>query len=346
MATVVGKGEPEILDIPLKVNYIQKSSAIGRIPTNFLRRDLGTSDSEILISRVIDRSLRSLFAPGYAIETQIFCQALALDGYNFPDVVAINTASAALACSDIPWAGPVAAVRVGLIGKDVIINPTKLELAESSANLIITSMKDENIVMIEGSCDNILLPDLQMCIQAGIKSSKNILNIIEDLQTKYMTEKRKITPVTVSDELLERIESLASEPLTGIFINYDLNKMSRDREIKVVLENCFVTLKEEFPDVSDSMINAAFFKCVKKLYRNLVKETGKRCDGRTKTDIRPIHCEIGLYEALHGSSVFQRGQTQVFCTMALDSPTAALRLDNITKLSRYVLFLLNFSFNS
>ncbi|KAL0270226.1 UNVERIFIED_CONTAM: hypothetical protein PYX00_007698 [Menopon gallinae] len=333
MAVVVGKGQPTDLQTPLSVNYVQKSSAIGKIPSNFLRRELGQTDREILISRVVDRSLRPLFYPGYAIETQISCQPMALDGDNFPDVLAINAASTALACSNIPWGGPVAAVRVGLIDKKVVINPTKTELAESEVNLIITAMEKENIVMLEGTFNNLVLPEVLMCINTGIKKTKAILDVIERLQSKCLSEKRKITPFLIPEDVEEKIQTHANDQLGTILKDASHNKTSRDEAIQEVLNSCIEKLREDIPDISDEVIKSAFFKNLKQLYRTIVIETGKRCDGRDLSEIRPIHSEARLYEALHGSSVFQRGQTQVFCTVALDSPSSAMRMDDVTRLS-------------
>ena len=139
--------------MPLTVDYRQKAAAAGRIPTNFLRRELGPTEKEILTSRMIDRSLRPLFPAGFFCETQIICNLLAVDGNNDPDVLCINAASAALAMSDIPWNGPVAAVRVGLYGpeNEVLINPTRKEMSSSKLDMVVAGTEDKHVIMIEGS---------------------------------------------------------------------------------------------------------------------------------------------------------------------------------------------------
>jgi polyribonucleotide nucleotidyltransferase len=178
MVTAVSKTKPSSVNfMPLTVDYRQKAAAAGRIPTNFMRRELGPSEKEILTSRLIDRSIRPLFPPGlkhyictnrikfqhrlfsgFNYETQLMCNLLAVDSVNDPDIVSINAASAALSLSDIPWNGPVGACRVGLVGTEYLINPTRREQTESSLNLIVTAMKHNLVVMLEGAAENVLLP--------------------------------------------------------------------------------------------------------------------------------------------------------------------------------------------
>lgn len=168
MVTVVSKTKPSSSNfLPLVVDYRQKSAAAGRIPTNFFRRELGPTEREILTSRLIDRSLRPLFAHNYYYETQVVCNMLAVDGVNNPEVLAINAASAALSLSDIPWNGPIGAVSVGLIGNDLIINPTRKEQQQSVLNLVVSATKHNLVVMLEGNADAVLLQDLQKAIKLG-----------------------------------------------------------------------------------------------------------------------------------------------------------------------------------
>lgn len=152
--------------LPLTVDYRQKAAAAGRIPTNFFRRELGPSPTEILTGRVIDRSIRPMFPSNYAADTQVICNLLAVDGVNDPDVLSINGASAALAVSDIPWNGPVAAVRVGFIpGSGCIVNPTRRQMRESILNLIITSASGDRIIMIEMAAEELPVAEIQQAIK-------------------------------------------------------------------------------------------------------------------------------------------------------------------------------------
>uniref|UniRef100_A0A8D9FDM9 polyribonucleotide nucleotidyltransferase n=1 Tax=Cacopsylla melanoneura TaxID=428564 RepID=A0A8D9FDM9_9HEMI len=151
--------------LPLTVDYRQKAAAAGRIPTNFLRRELGASETEILASRLIDRSIRPLFPSSFTNDTQIMCNLLAVDGVHDPEVLAINASSAALAVSNIPWNGPVGAVRLGRINNDIIINPTRKQILESDLNLVVVSAPHNLVVMLEGSAHGILQPDFLHAIK-------------------------------------------------------------------------------------------------------------------------------------------------------------------------------------
>lgn len=173
LSTVVSKAKagPSSF-LPLTVDYRQKAAAAGRIPTNFLRRELGPTEKEILTSRLIDRSLRPLFPKNYNYETQIVCTMLAVDSVNSPETVAINAASTALALSDVPWNGPVGAVRIGQIDNEIIVNPTRKDMEKSELNLVVTAAASNLVVMLEGSANNILQQDLLKAIKLGTNVQK------------------------------------------------------------------------------------------------------------------------------------------------------------------------------
>lgn len=211
MVTAVSKSvaTPSASFLPLTVDYRQKAAAAGRIPTNFLRRELGPSEKEILTSRMIDRSLRPLFPPGYYYDTQLVCNLLAVDSINDPDVISINTASAALAVSDIPWDNPVAAVRVGLVGNDydVIINPTRREASLSQLDLIVAGTEAKQIVMMEGfTKEPVTINYMMKAIKKATKELANIVKGIKLLQSSVGRPKREVTKYFVpSGELLETV---------------------------------------------------------------------------------------------------------------------------------------------
>ncbi len=188
--------------VPLTVDYKQKSSAAGRIPTNYLRREIGTTEKEILTSRVIDRSIRPQFPKGYNFETQLVCNLLSVDSNNDPDIVAINGASAALALSDIPWNGPIGAVRVAVMSdNEVITNPTRREMSQSVMNLVISCNDLGNVLMLEAFANEpILEPYLLKAISKGIKESKLIINEIKKLQNSIGKPKREIDQLVVPKE--------------------------------------------------------------------------------------------------------------------------------------------------
>ncbi|GJQ76604.1 hypothetical protein Trydic_g15467 [Trypoxylus dichotomus] len=323
--------------LPLVVDYRQKSASVGKIPTNFLRRELGPSESEILTSRLIDRSVRPLFPENYNYETQLVCNILAADGINNPDIASINAASAALCLSDIPWNGPVGAVRVGLIENDVILNPTRKELQSSSLNLVVAATKQNLVVMLEGQANNILQQDFLKAIKVGTKECQHVITGITKLQKLFGKPKRTLEKhIEVDGEILEALRSLTQMRVREILKNYNHDKLSRDQALNTVRADVFEKIKEEFSDADSSLVSEGINKIIKQEFRNLVFEENVRCDGRTLEDLRKISCEVNLYKPLHGSALFQRGQTQVLCTVALDSHQSALKLDSLSTLTRLV----------
>lgn len=337
MVTVVSKPKPTVTGfLPLVVDYRQKSAAAGRIPTNFFRRELGPSEREILTSRLIDRSLRPLFPENFNNETQVICNMLAVDGVNSPDVLAINAASAALSLSDIPWNGPIGAVRVGFIENEVIINPTRREQQLSSLNLIVSAMKRNLVVMLEANANTILLQDLQKAIKIGVKETQHIISKIEELQKAFGKPKREFSGTDeLSEEVMEALRSLTQMRVTEIFKNYSYDKLGRDNALSEIRNDVFEKIKSSFVDIDFNLMNEGYNKIVKEIFRNLIFEQGKRCDGREYHELRNISCKVNMYKPLHGSAVFQRGQTQVFCTVTLDSHDSALKLDPLSVLTRY-----------
>ncbi|KAI1295584.1 Polyribonucleotide nucleotidyltransferase 1, mitochondrial [Halotydeus destructor] len=320
--------------VPLTVDYRQKAAAAGRIPTNFLRREMGPSEKEILTSRMVDRSLRPMFPDGYFYDTQIVCNLLAVDGVNDPDVLAINAASAALAVSDIPWNGPIGAVRVGLIDDEVVVNPTRRESQVSILDLLVAGTESKNILMMEGSAkEPVLMNYMTKALKRAAKEIGTIVRGIKLLQKSVGKPKRESVLYVPSAELLAAIESLITEKLGLIYTNYTHDKISRDTEMQALRVEVAGQLADQFPDLDTELFQNAFSKLQRKIYANVVSATEKRCDGRSYSEMRPITCDVDLYKPLHGSAIFQRGQTQVFCSVAFDSQNSVLKSDPISILT-------------
>ncbi|XP_076657193.1 polyribonucleotide nucleotidyltransferase 1 [Halictus rubicundus] len=328
MTTTVRKNEAMHSHItPLTVDYRQKAAAIGRIPSNYFRRDLGHTEQEILTSRLIDRSIRPLFDKRYCYETQIVCNLLAVDGINDPEVLSINAVSAALSVSDVPWNGPVGAVRVGIIDNQFLINPSRRDLHHSNLDLIVTCTSKSCIIMIEGSANDVSEPDLRKAIRMGVKECQSIVSSIIQLRDRVGKEKAKIPEETIED-MSEPVRNFSEEEIRNIFTCYTHDKISRDNAINDLRTRMLDNFKEDNPEA----VKTAFDTLVKKTFRSLIFETHKRCDGREFNDLRDIKCQVGLFKPLHGSAFFQRGQTQVMCTVTLDSLENALRMDSISSL--------------
>ncbi|TNN63719.1 Polyribonucleotide nucleotidyltransferase 1, mitochondrial [Liparis tanakae] len=332
MVTAVSKTKPSPSQfMPLVVDYRQKAAAAGRIPTNHLRRELGTTDNEILTSRLIDRSIRPLFPHGYFYDTQVVCNLLAVDGVNDPDVLAINAASAALTLSDIPWHGPIGAVRVGMVDGEMLINPTRMEMTSSTLNLIVAAGPSSQVVMIEASAENVLQQDFCHAVKLGVKHSQQIILALQQLAREQKITKR--TPVKIFSaptDMVEFTRQLASKKIYAVFTDYAHDKISRDDAINKVRLETEEDLKERFPQADHFEVMESFNAVSKEVFRNLALNEYKRCDGRELTALRNISCGVDLFKPLHGSALFQRGQTQVLASVTFDSLESSIKADIIT----------------
>ncbi|XP_064002078.1 polyribonucleotide nucleotidyltransferase 1, mitochondrial [Pogoniulus pusillus] len=332
MVTAVSKTKPSASQfMPLVVDYRQKAAAAGRIPTNYLRRELGSTDKEILTSRVIDRSIRPLFPVGYFYDTQILCNLLAVDGVNDPDILAINGASAALALSDIPWNGPIGAVRVGLVDGETIVNPTRKQMSSSALNLIVAGAQQNQVVMLEATAENILQQDFCHAIKVGVKQTQQIIQGIQQLVKERGVVKRTVPKFFIApEEIVECAKKLAFDKIYAVFTDSSHDKISRDEAINKIRLETEEQLKEKFPEAEPYEIMESFNVVSKDIFRNLVLNEYRRCDGRDLTSLRDIKCEVNMFKMLHGSALFQRGQTQVLCTVTFDSLESSVKSDVIS----------------
>ena len=345
--------------LPLTVDYRQKAAAAGRIPTNHLRRELGPTDHEILTGRVIDRSIRPLFPKGYGAETQIVCNLLSTDGMNDPSVLALNGASAALALSDIPWEGPIGAARIGYSntvskGSDgFILNPTRKELKKiaeekgNSLNLVVSGTRDGKVVMLEAD-STCLDPKLFLDgIEFGLQFTSSIARFI-DSQAKSKNVVKRLNPFVnmknngSSDENKETeyplfrayslIELMCEQKLRLIYEDRRHDKISRDLAAFAVRDEAIAQLRSS-SDIDPSFYYDAFNQLSRNMVASIALDKGIRVDGRGIDEVRPIACHVNTHNPLHGSAIFQRGQTQVFCTVALDSlESTALKVDPVSAL--------------
>lgn len=260
------------------MDYRQKAAAAGRIPTNFLRRELGPNEHEVLTSRLIDRSLRPLFPAGFTNDTQIMCNLLAVDGVHDPDVLSINAASAALMLSDIPWNGPVGAVRVGMLGEDLVVNPTRRELSQSSLNLIVVAANQNLVVMLEGGANNILQQDFNKAIKFGVKECQAIVKGLLQLK-EFAKPKREFNPPKPPDEnVVNFVKLLAEARLREIFSDVSHDKLSRDNAVKVVRNEVMEKVREGVATTPEleSYCSSIFDNICKQIFRNLIMERNIR----------------------------------------------------------------------
>lgn len=302
---------------------------------------LGTSEREILAARLVDRSIRPLFSKDFRCETQLVCNVLSIDSMNKPDVNAINAASAALHLSDIPWNGPIGAVRVALEKHEgaVITNPTRRELQHSPLDLIVAATKQNLVMMLEGRGDVILMPDLLKSIKHGTREAQLIIGQIEIMRKEIIHLKPKRTSqvekgknLQLTEEIVNAIKTVSSLLLKEIFRDGTHDKLSRDNAVSALRQEVVENIWSSFPDYDVNQITDALNKHIIEMFREIILEENKRCDGRNFEDLRKISCEVDLFKPLHGSSLFTRGQTQVLCSVTLDSKASAIKLDSLAAL--------------
>ncbi len=312
--------------LPLTVEYQEMSYAGGRIPGNFFRRDMGRpSEREVLTSRLIDRPLRPLFPDNYHFETQVIASVLSTDRENEADVLAMLGASIALEISDIPFQGPIAGVRVGRIGGKFVLNPTLSEQEESEINLIVAGNRS-GIVMVEGGAQLVSEEDIVEAIFYAQEAIGPLLDIQDELRQAVGKPKRVIPPETVEEELVKKIEEIATPLLEQVILTP--GKMERQAKRKDALDKVLAQTAGSFPE-KEGQIKDKFYELEKKMVRRMVLEEKKRIDGRSFTEVRPIDCVVGVLPRVHGSALFTRGETQAMVLTTLGTELDEQRIESI-----------------
>jgi polyribonucleotide nucleotidyltransferase len=319
-AVASGSTRDELDFFPLTVDYREKAAAAGKFPGGYFKREGRPTEKEILTARMVDRPCRPLFPEGFYNDTQIISILLSADGENDPDMLVINGASAALTISDIPWAGPIGAVRVGRVNGQLIANPTHEQRKDSDLDLVYAGSEKE-LVMIEGTALEISEADIMKAIEFAHAEVKKILAAIRELAQKAGRPKRNVKLYTVRPEVLATARDVVgSEVLKAILIPM---KLERQAAVDALKEKMTTALKQKFADITDFEVREAFHKVESEAVRTSVLRNKKRSDGRGAKDIRPIHGEVGVLPRTHGSAIFQRGETQalVFTTLGSKSDT-------------------------
>jgi len=329
---------------PLTVDYREKFAAAGRFPGGYFRREGKPSDKEILTSRLCDRPLRPLFPEGFLNEVQVIGLLLSADQINDSDVLMVNGASAALLCSDIPWNGPIAGIRLGRINGQFVVNPTHEQQYESDLDLIYVG-NENDMMMIEGSADQLPEADFIAALEYSQKAIQPIIAAQRKLAAMYSKTKR-VFPLVVCEPkalaICERVAAEGDQLKKAIFLS---SKKERGDAVKAVVEKAKAACKAELGDVFDArQIKMAFEKLQEKVYRNAIIQTGERADGRTPKDLRPISCEVDVLPRVHGSSLFQRGETQGLVLATLGTSKDAQEVDAITGGPSKRSFLLHYNF--
>ena len=310
---------------PLTVEYREKSYAAGKIPGGFLKREGRPSDEEILSARVCDRSVRPLFPEGFKNEIQIFIYVLSADQENDADVLGVTAASAALAMSKVPWNGPIAAVRVGRVEGEWILNPTFQQLEFSDTDMIVTGSRD-SIVMVEGGALELSEGEIVKALELAHKGIGELLDGVEELIAERRQPKMEWTKVEPPAALVERIKAIA-EPRIAEALNLP-EKAERAQALAALKATVQEQLAAEFPenlkDVSTVLEDIEY-----RTMREQVLSRGERVDGRDLDTVRPITCEVGVLPRTHGSALFTRGQTQALVSATLGTTRDEQRIDSI-----------------
>lgn len=301
--------------VPVTVDYNEKYYAAGKIPGGFVKRETRPKDKEILVSRLIDRPMRPLFEKSFGREIQIVPTCISADQKNPPDILAVIASSAAVVISDIPFNGPIAAVRVAFIGNEYIINPSFKQIESANMEIVVAGTKD-GITMVEGGAKEVSEEVMLEALDRAHAVIKELCRIQEDLRAKCGKEK---LPLTVFDVVLENrdeIEAAARPEIEKSF--YMPSKVERAKALKAVRDKFAEKYAEQLEDENQAkLFNALFDEIQYTILRKNILEKGKRVDGRGLEDIRPITCEVNVLPRPHGSAIFTRGETQSLSVVTL-----------------------------
>ncbi|MFA7536363.1 MAG: polyribonucleotide nucleotidyltransferase [Desulfuromonadales bacterium] len=324
---------------PLTVNYQEKFYAAGKIPGSFFRRERGSSERETLICRLIDRPMRPLFPKGYMFETQIMPTVISADLINDPDTLAIVAASAAVEVSDIPFSGPIAAVRVGRVDGQFVANPTLQQMAESDLDIIVAGSR-EAVIMVEGESKFLSESEMLEAIFFGHNAMQPLIDVQEKLRQLVGNSKREFASPVLDPALEERVNALAADKiLAAVKIR---TKQERYATVAQVKAEVVEALQEEFAG-REGEISSLLGKVEKRVVRQMIIKDKVRIDGRDMQTIRPITCDVGLLPRVHGSALFTRGETQALVAVALGTSTDEQRMDNIQGME-FKKFMLHYNF--
>ena len=340
ISTVVGakKVDPETDYFPLQVNYQEKYYAAGKIPGGYFKREARPTESETLISRLIDRPIRPLFPENFRNEVQILPTVLSYDSENESDVLSIIASSAALAISGLPFQGPVAASRVGYINDKYVLNPSKEQLKESKLDLVVAGTKDA-VLMVESEASGLTEKQMLDAVKFGHEKFVPVINAIEKLKKKASKEEWKIEEKDYS-KLKNKISKALTKDLEKAFSEKD--KKKRSELVSLATEKC-KSLFEGDETYTELEILLQLKNIEKDIVRTKILKTKKRIDGRGLSDVRPIKCEVGVLPRTHGSALFTRGETQALVTTTLGTTEDEQRIESLEGQKR-VRFMLHYNF--
>ncbi|MBR6141711.1 MAG: polyribonucleotide nucleotidyltransferase [Bacteroidaceae bacterium] len=335
--------------MPLQVEYREKYFAAGRFPGGFTKREGKANDDEILTCRLVDRALRPLFPSNYHAEVYVNVILFSADGVDMPDALAGFAASAALACSDIPFEGPISEVRVARIGGEFVINPTFQQLKEADMDLMVGAT-EENIMMVEGEMKEVQETDLLAALKAAHEAIKPMCRLQKELEKELGKDvKREYCHEVNDDELREQVKQACYQKAYDV-TKQGLEKHARAEAFEAIREDFKAAYAEAHADMAaeeleekNTLIDRYYHDVEKDAMRRCILDEGIRLDGRKTTDIRPIWCEVSPLPGPHGSAIFTRGETQSLATCTLGTKLDEKLIDDVL-VREYQKFLLHYNF--
>ncbi len=340
LATVVGakKVNPDMDYFPLSVNYQEKYYAAGKIPGGYFKREARPTESETLISRLIDRPIRPLFPDEFKNEVQLLPTVISYDKENEADILSITASSAALAISGMPFMGPVGASRVGFIDGKYILNPSKAELENSSLDLVVAGTRDA-VLMVESEANGLTEEEMLNAVKFGHEGFVPVIEMIEELakecrKPEWTVEKKDLS------EIKKKLEETFTDDLRKAFATRD--KQDRSNQISEITDKA-KRLYEENENYTDLDVNSQLKNLEKSIVRNDILKNKNRIDGRSLADVRPIECEVGVLPRAHGSALFTRGETQAIVVATLGTSDDEQKIESLDGLQRER-FMLHYNF--
>lgn len=327
---------------PLSVEYKEKAAAAGMFPGGYFKREGRPTEKEILTCRMTDRPLRPMFPKGYFYDTQVITLLLSADGENEPDILSINGASAACVVSDLPFAEPVGAVRVGRVDGQFIINPTNSQRENSQLDLVFAGTKDQ-VIMIEGSANELPEEDFIAALRLAQENVKVLCEKQEELRAVCGKEKRSYELCLAKPELLEIGYEIAGDRIEDAI--YAASKVERQKKVGALRDEVEAAIKERHPEATDFDVEQVFEYIQKKAFRISIMDKDKRADGRALKELRPLTAEINvLPSVVHGSAMFARGETMSLCLATLAPMEERQYMDNYTGSVNEKRFILHYNF--
>ena len=340
LATAVGakKVNPEVDYFPLSVNYQEKYYAAGKIPGGYFKREARPTESETLISRLIDRPIRPLFPDEFKNEVQVLPTVISYDKENEADILSIIASSAALAISGMPFLGPVGASRVGFVDGKYVLNPSKAELKNSKLDLVVAGTKDA-VLMVESEASGLTEEEMLDAVKFGHEGFVPVIKMIEDLANEcrkpdWIVEKKDLS------EVKKKLESEFTAELKKAFSTRD--KQERSNMISEINDKA-KKLYEENEETTDLDVNSELKNLEKAIVRTDILKNKNRIDGRGLSDVRPIMCEVGILPRVHGSALFTRGETQAIVTTTLGTSDDEQKIESLDGLQKER-FMLHYNF--